>query len=96
VLRLENAGDNVMITISDTGPGIPKEMQNRIFEPFFSTKESASGTGLGLSIVYGIVRAHQGAIVVDSAPGRGATFRITLPVDGPHKPGQETEQYGHA
>jgi two-component system cell cycle sensor histidine kinase/response regulator CckA len=73
------AGDYVEIEVRDTGVGIPKENLERIFEPFFSTKEVGSGTGLGLSTVYGIVKQTGGFIVVDSAPGEGAAFIILLP-----------------
>jgi len=72
-------GNYVMIEVSDTGVGIPKENLARIFEPFFSTKEVGSGTGLGLSTVYGIVKQTGGFIFVDSPPGRGAVFQIFLP-----------------
>ena len=73
------AGNYVLISVADTGVGIPPENLARIFEPFFSTKEIGSGTGLGLSTVYGIVKQTGGFIFVDSAPGRGAMFQIYLP-----------------
>ncbi len=78
--RAVDGGRSVLIEISDTGPGIPEEIQSRIFEPFFTTKEIGEGTGLGLSIAYGIVENHRGTISVRSRPGEGATFTITLPV----------------
>jgi two-component system cell cycle sensor histidine kinase/response regulator CckA len=71
--------DYVAIEVTDTGTGIPPEIVDKIFEPFFSTKEVGKGTGLGLSTVYGIVKQTGGFVYVDSAAGRGTTFRIFLP-----------------
>jgi two-component system NtrC family sensor kinase len=71
----------VVIKISDTGRGIPKEYLSRIFEPFFTTKELGKGTGLGLAIAHGIVERHGGKIEVESEPGKGTSFTITLPVE---------------
>ena len=72
-------GHYVTIRVADTGTGIPPDIIDRIFDPFFSTKEVGSGTGLGLSTVYGIVRQTGGYVLVDSVPGRGAAFTIYLP-----------------
>ena len=80
------AADYVRIDITDTGTGIPLEIIDKIFEPFFSTKEVGKGTGLGLSTVYGIVKQTGGFVYVDSTPGEGTTFRIFLPR---HRPEQE-------
>jgi signal transduction histidine kinase len=71
---------HIEIRVSDTGPGIPKEIQPKLFEPFFTTKPAGKGTGLGLSVTYGIVRDHKGEIRVESEPGEGAVFIIRLPV----------------
>ena len=73
----------VEIAIIDTGCGIPEKNLKRIFDPFFTSKEVGKGTGLGLSVSHGIVRAHGGAIEVESMVGKGSTFRIYLPVEPP-------------
>jgi signal transduction histidine kinase len=77
--RKGEEGRSVVISVSDTGVGIPPEVQSRIFDPFFTTSEVGGGTGLGLSVSYGIVSRHGGTIAVTSHPGSGSTFTITLP-----------------
>ena len=72
-------GEYLKLTVSDTGAGMDRETLGRIFDPYFTTKAKGEGTGLGLSMTYGIVKAHQGAIVADSRPGEGSVFTIYLP-----------------
>jgi PAS domain S-box-containing protein len=83
-------GQFVCVSKSDTGNGIAPEDLPRIFEPFFTTKEIGKGTGLGLATVYGIVKQHQGWIEVESAIGKGTTFRFFIPYVGTEHP--ETEK----
>lgn len=77
-LKLD-AGDYIKLTISDSGHGMNEQTLQRIFDPYFTTKENDKGTGLGLAVVYGIVSAHKGAIQVSSAPGKGSTFEVFFP-----------------
>jgi len=72
-------GDFVELAVADTGSGIPLDVQERMFEPFFTTKEVGHGSGMGLATVHGIVHEHGGHVLVESVPGRGATFRVLLP-----------------
>ena len=80
-IRIASSRDDerIRIAFSDTGPGIPRDLQQRIFDPFFTTKEVGTGTGLGLSITYSILKEYGGGISVDSRPGKGATFLVELP-----------------
>jgi len=73
-------GYYVVMKVSDTGQGISPEIKDRIFDPYFTTKEMGKGSGMGLSVVHGILQSHQGAISVDSEPGKGTTFTVFFPV----------------
>ena len=76
----KNLGDRVEITIRDNGDGIPPEVREKMFNPFFTTKPAGEGTGLGLSISHDItVKQHAGSIEVDTQPGEFTEFKITLP-----------------
>ena len=77
--RFEN--DMVIIEFADNGPGIPAEIVDKIFDPFFSTKEIIGGSGMGLYISHGVISSHRGEILVSSEPGKGARFTIKLPTD---------------
>jgi PAS domain S-box-containing protein len=79
-VRTRRDGDRLVASVSDTGPGVPAAVLDRIFEPFYTTKPMGEGTGLELSISDGIVREHGGQIRVDSRPGAGATFSVELPL----------------
>ncbi|MEH3144993.1 MAG: response regulator [Methylobacterium frigidaeris] len=72
-------GDADIVRVCDTGPGVPEDLRERIFEPFFTTKPIGAGTGLGLAIAYSVVQAHSGMITVETAPGGGACFVISIP-----------------
>ncbi len=76
--KLSDDGRNIVISFADTGPGIPESCREKIFDPFYTTKEH--GTGLGLSISYGIVEQHGGTMNVESIVGQGSTFTIQLPI----------------
>ena len=77
----DQAKDGIFTVFSDTGCGIPKNIQTRVFEPFFTTKEPGQGTGLGLAVCYGIIQEHHGEISFESEEGKGATFKIWLPLN---------------
>ena len=77
-ISTKDVGDTVVITVTDTGIGMPEHVRRRVFEPFFSTK-GESGSGLGLSMAYSIIRRHGGDIRVDSEPNRGTTFTLVVP-----------------
>ena len=89
IIRTRQETDNVVIEVEDTGKGISRENINRIFEPFYTTKPIGKGTGLGLSLSFNIIEKHNGRIDVDSTPGEGTCFRITLPVKQPSTHGTE-------
>ena len=71
----------ILVSFTDTGSGIPPEIMDKIFDPFFTTKPTGMGTGLGLAVSYGIIKDHEGEILVESTPGQGSTFTVRLPVD---------------
>ena len=79
VAGVDRTGDYIMIAVSDTGTGMPKEVMARAFDPFYTTKAPGKGTGLGLSMVYGFVRQSGGHVLIDSEPGRGSVVRMYLP-----------------
>jgi two-component system NtrC family sensor kinase len=72
--------NHLMIVVRDTGMGMDEEVKEKIFDAFFTTKEEVRGVGLGLSVCYGIIQDHGGTIDVESAPGKGSTFTVLLPI----------------
>jgi len=81
-LRSGEDDKGVWIEVADDGPGMPPEVANRVFEPFFTTK-GEEGTGLGLAMVYATMQRHGGSVTIDTKQGKGTTFRLSLPADGP-------------
>ncbi len=84
-------GRYAVLSVQDTGAGIPTELQARVFEPFFTTKATGEGTGLGLSMVYGLVRQSGGFVSLDSTPGQGTSIEILLPAHAPPATAEATE-----
>jgi len=86
-VRTRKDGDDVVISISDTGSGIPEGIRHRVFEPFFTTKEVGKGTGQGLALAWAVVKdKHGGELTFDSQVGAGTTFFIRLPIAGKQRP----------
>ena len=77
-VNTKKKGDKILISVADNGNGIPKEMLDKIFQPFFTTKPTGQGTGLGLSLAYDIIKAHGGEIKVETQEGKGSEFIILL------------------
>jgi len=78
-VKTTRSSDKVIITVTDNGKGIPENIVQKIFQPFFTTKPTGEGTGLGLSLSYDIIKAHQGDITVESTTGEGSAFKVSIP-----------------
>ena len=88
--RYDERHSSVGIEVADSGPGIPAELRARVFEPFFTTKPDGEGTGLGLALARGMVEGHGGSIEIESTPGEGARFIISLPLGAPPESQEES------
>lgn len=88
--RTKPDGRGVLLTVKDNGPGIPAELQQQIFEPFFSTKDNQHRTGLGLAVAKGIIERHGGSVTIASKVGEGAEFTVELPVDAAPESGAKS------
>lgn len=97
VVRLVEANkeEMVFIEVEDNGPGIPPDIIEHIFDPFFSTKKKRQGTGLGLSVVYGAIKSHNGDISIQSRPGEGTIFRIEMPTISIHEEEERPREIVH-
>jgi two-component system NtrC family sensor kinase len=84
-VKSKKANSNIFVSITDNGPGIPKDQQRKIFDPFFTTKQTGKGTGLGLWISYSIIEKMGGAITLNSVEGKGTTFTVQIPIVVPEK-----------
>ena len=80
IVKTKLEKDKVIISVSDKGSGIPDDVKEKIFQPFFTTKPTGQGTGLGLSLSYDIVKAHGGELIAKTEKGEGTIFTIKLPV----------------
>ena len=79
-IGLQDSGNQIQLTVADTGCGIPQSYLSKVFDPFFTTKDIGEGTGLGLTVVHGIIQEHKGSISVKSEPEKGTKFVISLPI----------------
>jgi signal transduction histidine kinase len=92
-IRTREAGSDVFLDVEDTGIGMTRDVREKIFLPFFTTKDVDEGTGLGLAVVHGIVTAHGGAITAESEPGEGTRFSVRLPLSTAKSP-EEAAEHG--
>jgi two-component system, NtrC family, sensor kinase len=80
IVSTKRVDSKVLISVKDNGNGIPKDIVDKVFQPFFTTKPTGQGTGLGLSLAYDIIKAHGGQIKVETKQGEGSEFMIQLPI----------------